>query len=191
MQTTILAIGASLMLASLASGVRAEEGPADFGLNAIGIGVSSRTDLAIGMLEARVTLSPRLVLTAAPTVLTIENADSEYQLRVGAILSAPLGPLYFDDRNLWVFSDAGTTRYRNRFRLTAPVQMAGHSLRLQLLDEVSYEQGGRGWFRNMYGVGLGVDVARSVSVDAYLTRQDDRHRAPASMFFVVLVARLL
>jgi hypothetical protein len=160
-------------------------------LNAIAIGASSRADLAIGMIEARATLSPHVAITVAPTILAIEGGDTEHQLRTGFTLSAPLGRLHLDDRNMWVFSDAGTTRFRNRLRLTAPVELGARALRLQLLDEIFYEEGGRGWFRNIYGVGLGVDVSRSVSVDAYFTRQDDRQREPASLFFIVLVARVI
>lgn len=169
----------------------AADAPAHVGLNAIAIGASSRTDLAIGMLEARATFSPHVAITVAPTILTIDGGDTEHQLRTGFTLSASLGPLHLDDRNMWVFSDAGTTRFRNRVRLTAPVELGAHTLRLQLLDEIFYEEGGRGWFRNMYGVGFGLDVNRSVSVDAYFTQQDDRHREPASLFFIVLAARVI
>jgi hypothetical protein len=34
-------------------------------------------------------------------------------------------------------------------------------------------------------------VNRSFSIDAYFTRQDDQQRAPASLFFVVFVARII
>ncbi len=155
-------------------------------LNAMVIGAESRTDLGIGMLEARVALSPHLLVTAAPTILVAQNAETEHQLRTAATLLLQLGPVRLDDRNLWVFSDAGTTRYRNRLRLTAPVAVSGRELRMQLLDEVFYEQGGRGWFRNMAGVGIGLDVGRSFSVDAYWMLLDDDHRTQASMFLVML-----
>jgi hypothetical protein len=178
-------------LASVTSVSSAADAPAHVGLNAIAIGASSRADLAIGMLEARATLSPHVAITVAPTILAIEGGDTEHQLRTGFTLSAPLGPLHLDDRNMWVFSDAGTTRFRNRLRLTVPVEVGAHMLRLQLLDEIFYEEEGRGWFRNMYGVGFGLDVNRSISVDAYITQQDDRHRETASLFFIVLVARVI
>ena len=178
-------------LASVPSVSDAADAPAFVGLNAIAIGASSRADLAIGMIEARATLSPHVAITVAPTILAIEGGDTEHQLRAGFTLSAPLGRLHLDDRNMWVFSDAGTTRFRNRLRLTAPVELGAHTLRFQLLDEIFYEEGGRGWFRNMYGVGVGLDVSRSVSVDAYFTQQEDRHREPASLFFIVLVARVI
>lgn len=166
-----LALLATLASVPIVSG--AAEAPSDFGLNAIAIGASSRADLAIGMIEARATLSPHVAITVAPTILAIEGGDTEHQLRTGFTLSAPLGRLHLDDRNMWVFSDAGTTRFRNRLRLAAPVELGAHTLRLQLLDEIFYEEGRRGWFRNMYGVGVGLDISRSVSVDAYFTQQDD------------------
>lgn len=45
-------------------------------------------------------------------------------------------------------------------------------LALQLDDEVFYERGGRGWFRNTIGAGIGDDVNRSFSVDAYRMLQE-------------------
>jgi hypothetical protein len=188
----LLSLGAAVALASTPSiSLAADDASVKLGLSAIAIGASSRTDLAIGMLEARATFSPHVAVTVAPTVLTISGGDTEHQIRAGITLATPVGPLLLDDRNLWVFSDAGTTRYRNRVRLTAPVELSEKTLRFQILDEISYEQGGRGWFRNMYGVGLGLDVNRSFSIDAYFTRQDDQQRAPASLFFVVFVARII
>lgn len=191
MRKMILSLSAAVTLAQAPSVARAADAPVKVGLSAIAIPVSGRTDLAIGMIEARATLSPCLAITAAPTMLTIEGGETEYQFRAAFTVSAPIGPLQLDDRNMWTFSDAGSTRYRNRVRVTAPVDLGGRTLRLQLLDEISYEQGGRGWFRNMYGVGLGLDVNRSISIDAYVTRQDDRQRAPSSLFFIVLAARVI
>src|SRR5262249_40649003 len=141
-------------------------------------------------LEARVALAPQLALTAAPAIVSAEGAKTERQLRAAAIVLFEAGPFRFDDRNLWVFSDAGTTRYRNRLRLTLPVEMGGRALRLQLSDELFYEQGGRGWFRNLAAVGVGADLGRSWSADAYWMRLDDAHRAPASMLLVTLSIRV-
>lgn len=165
-RNTVLCAVVTLALASAASVALADE-PPQFGLNAIAIGASSRRDLGIGMIEGRAVLSRHLLVTAAPTILTVEGADTENQFRAAVTLLAQLGSLQLDDRNLYVFSDAGTTPYRNRLRLTAPVELSGRSLRFQLVDEAFYEQGGRGWFRNMMGAGVGIDVSRSFSVDAY------------------------
>jgi len=142
------------------------------------------------MLEGRAAWSPHLLVTVAPTIVSAGGAETEHQLRTAATLLLNVGPVRFDDRNLWVFSDAGTTRYRNRLRLTVPVEASGRSLRFQLLDEMFYEERGRGWFRNMMGTGLGVDVGRSFSVDAYWTLVDEDHRTQTSLIFVVLTARM-
>lgn len=158
--------------------------------NAMAIGAASRTDLGIGMIEARAQLSRHVFVTAAPTILHAEGAETEHQFRTAAILWLQLGPIRIDDRNLFVFSDAGTTRYRNRLRLTAPLTVKGRELRLQLLDEMFYEQGGRGWFRNMPAAGVGFDVGRSLSVDAYWMLLDDDHRTQASMFLMMLTVPL-
>lgn len=40
----------------------------------------------------------------------------------------------------------------------------------------------------MASVGVGVDIARSVSVDAYWTLAKEDHRTQASLFYVVLTA---
>jgi hypothetical protein len=160
-------------------------------LNAIAIGGLSRADLGIGMLEGRVALSPHLVVTATPTVLSVEGGDTEFQFRAAATLLLQWGPVRFDDRNLWVFSDAGTTRYRNRLRLTAPVEVSGRALRFQLLDEVFYEKGGRGWFRNMVGVGVGLDANRSFSADAYWMLMEEDRRTRSSMFLLMLTVHVL
>ncbi len=157
-------------------------------INAVAIGVVSRSDLGIGMLDARAVISPHLMVSVAPTIVSSEGAQTERQLRASATLLFDVGPIAFDDRNLWVFSDAGTTRYRNRLRLTEPAVVHGRLLRLQLLDELIYEERGRGWFRNMTCIGVGVDIARSVSVDAYWTLVKEAHRAQASLFYVVLTA---
>jgi len=157
-------------------------------INAVAIGALSRSDLGIGMLDARAVISPHLMVSVAPTIVSAGGAPTERQLRTSATLLLDVGAIAFDDRNLWVFSDAGTTRYRNRLRLTAPVVVHDRSLRLQLLDELFYEERGRGWFRNMTGMGIGMDIARSVSVDAYWTLLKEDHRAQASLFYVVLTA---
>jgi hypothetical protein len=187
-RTTFITVFLLPLVASLAF---AEDERRSVQLNAIAIGAWSRSDLGIGMLEARAALSPHLLVTAAPTVLSVAGADTEYQFRAAATLLLQLGRVRLDDRNLWVFSDAGTTRYRNRLRLTAPVELSGRALRFQLLDEVFYEQGGRGWFRNLVGVGVGLDVRRSLSADAYWMLLDDDHRPQASMFLLMLTVHVL
>ncbi len=153
-------------------------------------GALSRTDLGLGMLEGRAVLSPNLHVTAAPTVLLVEGGSEEYQLRTAAILRLRLGPIQFDDRNLWVFSDAGTTRYRNRLRLTAPVRLGERVLRFQLYDEMYYQQGGPGWFRNIVAGGVGIDFNRSLSTDAYWLVLDDDNRRQTSMFLMLLTMRI-
>lgn len=190
MRALLCSLGVAAGLALLAwEGALAENSPT-FSLNAISLGVRGPTDLGLGILEARATISPHLQFTAAPTVVAIEGGRTEHQFRTAATLLLDVGTIRLDDRNLWVFSDSGTTRYRNRMRLTQHTKINGHVLRLQLLDEQFYEEGGRGWFRNMYGVGAGVDVGRSISVDAYWMRQDDDGRRPASLWLLMLTAHL-
>ena len=181
---------AALLLPLIAGVAVAADEPQAIGLNAIAIGALSRTDLGLGMLEARALLSPHLLITAAPTVLAVEGGDTEYQFRTAATLILQRRSFRLEDRNLWVFSDAGTTRYRNRLRLTVPVGVGARTLRLQLLDEVFYEEGGRGWFRNMLGAGVGIDAGRSFSADAYFMLQDDDHRPQASMVLLMLTAHI-
>jgi hypothetical protein len=180
---------AAALLASVANLACGAERIQRVSLNAVAIGALSRTDLAIGMFEARVAPSPHLLLTAAPTIVSAEGAETEHQLRAAATVLFQVGLVRFDDRNMWVFSDAGTTRYRNRLRLTLPVEMGGRALRFQLSDEVFYEQG-NGWFRNLMAVGVGSDLSRSWSADAYWMRLDDAHRAPVPMVLVTLTVRI-
>jgi hypothetical protein len=186
MCNTVLAVVGTLAFGAVANVSRAADELPRFALSAIAIGAASRNDLGIGMLEGRAILSRHLFAAAAPTILNVEGADTEYQFRAAMTVLLQWGPLRLDDRNLWVFSDAGTTRYRNRLRLTAPVELSGRIMRFQLFDEAFYEQGGRGWFRNLMGAGVGVDVSRSFSVDAYWMLQDDAHRPRTSMFVIVL-----
>lgn len=185
----IACLATSLLAIAQIPRVSANESP-QVSFNAMAIGALSRTDLGIGMLEARIALSPNVLVTAAPTILSAEGSEIEHQIRTALTLQSKLGSVRLDDRNLWVFSDAGTTRYRNRLRLTAPVEVNGRQLRVQLLNEIFYEQGGRGWFRNMPGAGVGFDVNRSVAIDAYYLLLDDDHRAQASMFLVMLTMPL-
>lgn len=181
---------AALLLLAIAPGVVNAADRFPVAVNAIAIGGLSRTDLAIGMVEARVTVSPHLQLTAAPTIVLVEKGDTEHQLRAAATLSLRLGPISLDDRNMWVFSDAGTTRYRNRLRLTVPAEVGGRVLRFQAFEEAYYDEGGRGWFRHLRGAGIGFDVGRSVSADAYWTVLDDDHRPADDMFLLVLTAHI-
>lgn len=179
-----------LALASVPGVSPAADAPARVGLNAIAIGVSSPTDLALGMIETRVSVSPHLQLSATPTLVAIEGGNTEYQLRTALTLLAQAGSVRIDDRNMWVFSDAGTTRYRNRLRFTIPVEVSQRVVRFQLVDEAFYEMDGRGWFRNLLGAGIGLDVQRAVSIDAFWMLQNDDRREPASLFYVMLTAHL-
>lgn len=172
------------------SAVEASDAP-DFSISAIAVGVWGHGYLGLGIVEAHAVLSPHLHLIAAPTIVAIDNAPTEYQLRAGATFVTQLGPIRIDDRNIWAFSDAGTTRYRNRLQLTKPVQVSGRTVRFQLLDEAFYEQGGRGWFRNMLGAGVGLDMGRSASLDAYWLVQDDDGSRPVSRLLVMLTAHVL
>jgi hypothetical protein len=70
------------------------------------------------------------------------------------------------------------------------VEVGGRALRFQLLDEAFYEEGGRGWFRNMFGAGVGLDVSRSLSADAYWMLIDEDHRRQTSMLLVMLTMRV-
>jgi hypothetical protein len=181
----------ALILTSFANvSVSAAEPRDKIGINAIAIAGANRADFGIAMLEARAKLSEHVLVTVAPTIAAFEGADTERQIRAAVTLMSPAGPLLIDDRNLWVFSDSGTTRYRNRLRLTAPVQAGGRAFRLQLLNEAFYEQGGRGWFRNLFGAGVGLDVEKSFSLDAYWQVQDDAGVSPASIVYIVLTAHL-
>lgn len=182
-----LAFATGLLVTSTSRG--AEASP-KFSLNAMTIGARGSTDLGLGMLEARAMLSPHFHLTVTPTVVLFEGGETEHQLRAAATLLVNAGPVVVDDRNLWVFSDAGTTRYRNRLRLTHPISLSRQVLRLQVLNEAFYEKGDRGWFRNMYGAGVGVDVRRSISIDAYWLQQDDHGKEPSSLVLLMLTAHL-
>lgn len=181
---------ASALAFAKCGAVEASDVP-DFSVSAIAIGVWRHGNLGLGIVEARAVLSPHLHLIAAPTIVAIDNASTEYQLRTGATFLMQLGPIRVDDRNIWTLSDAGTTRYRNRLRLTMPVQVSGRTVRFQLLDEAFYEQGGRGWFRNMLGAGVGLDMGRSASLDAYWLVQDDEGNRPVSRLLVMLTAHVL
>lgn len=161
-----------------------------FSLNAIAIGAVSRTDLALGMIETRMAVSPHLQLSATPTLVAIEGGTTEYQLRTALTLLTQVGSVHIDDRNMWVFSDAGTTRYRNRLRFTIPVEVGERALRFQLVAEAFYEMDGRGWFRNLLGAGVGIDMRRAASIDAYWMLQDEDRSEPASLFYVMLTAHL-
>lgn len=180
----------ALLLSFSGSPVLAADEPAKTSLYVVAAGALSRTDLGLGMLEARTSLTKNLFVTAAPTVLVAEGNDAEYQFRAAATVLADLGPIRLDARNLWVFSDAGTTRYRNRLRFTVPVNVAQSVLRVQLFNEAYYQQGGLGWFRNVVAGGVGMDVTRGVAADAYWMVLDDDHRRRTSMFVVTLTMRI-
>lgn len=186
----LLALGVACALGAAGPSPAAANDEGQFSLNAIAIGAVSRTDLALGMIETRVTLSSHLQLSATPTLVAIEGGNTESQLRAALTLLTQVGSVRIDDRNMWVFSDAGTTRYRNRLRFTIPVEVDERVVRFQLVDEAFYEIAGRGWFRNMFGAGVGLDMRRAMSIDAYWMLQDDDRRDPASLFYVVLTAHL-
>jgi hypothetical protein len=178
------------LLPLLCSSALAEDPPARSSVNAIAGGVWGQTDFAVGMLEARAAFSKYLLVTAAPTAVFADRSDPEYQFRVGATFQLPLGPVQLDDRNLWVFSDLGTTRYRNRLRLTAPLDIGHRRIRLQLFDEVYYQQGDAGWFRNVVASGIGLDVSPTISADSYWMVLDDDNRRAVSMFVMLLTVRI-
>ena len=180
----------ALLLPFSGSPVLAADESAKTSLYVVAAGALSQVDLGLGMLEARTSLSENLLVTAAPAVVVAEGNDEEYQFRAAATLLMDLGAIRLDDRNLWVFSDAGAARYRNRLRLTAPISVAPGVLRLQLFTEAYHQQGGPGWFRNVVGGGVGLDVNRTVSADAYWMSLDDDHRRHTSMFAATLTIRI-
>jgi hypothetical protein len=186
--------GAAVLIALLlpfsGSQVLAADEPAKTSLYVVAAGALSRTDLGLGMVEGRRSLGKNLYVSAAPAALAAEGSDIEYQFRTAATLLLDLGPLRLDDRNLWVFSDAGPTRYRNRLRVTAPMSLAHGVLRLQFFNEAYYQQGGLGWFRNVVAGGVGLDLNRTVSADAYYMSLDDDNRSRSSMFVVLLTMRI-
>jgi hypothetical protein len=186
----LLALGVACALGAAGPNPAAANDEPQFSLSAIAIGAVSRTDLALGMIEARLAVSPHLQLSATPTLVAIEGGNTEHQLRTAITFLTLVGSVRIDDRNMWVFSDAGTTRYRNRLRLTIPVEVDERVVRFQLVDEAFYEMDGRGWFRNMLGAGVGLDMRRAVSIDAYWMLQDDDRKDPASLFYVTLTAHL-
>lgn len=185
-----IAAGVFVALLSASSDVSAAEAAPRIAVNALAAGGLSRTDLGFGMLEARTLLSKNLLVGAGPAVVVLEGGEPEYQFRAQAALLLRTGPIQFDDRNLWVFSDAGTTRYRNRLRLTFPVSMGEQTLRFQLFDEAYYQQNGPGWFRNVIAGGVGIDVNRAFSADAYWMRYGNDNRPDYSMFLMLLTLRL-
>lgn len=186
----LLALGAACALGAAGPNPVAANDEPQFSVNAIAIGAVSRTDLALGMIETRVAVSPHLQLSATPTLVAIEGGNIEHQLRAALSFQTQGGSVRIDDRNMWVFSDAGTTRYRNRLRFTIPVEVGERIVRFQFADEAFYEMDGRGWFRNMLGAGVGLDMRRAVSIDAYWMLQDDDRKQPASLFYVMLTAHL-
>lgn len=186
----LLALGIACALGAAGPSQAEANDEPHFSLNAIAIGAMGRTDLALGMIETRLALSSHLQLSATPTLVAIEGGNIESQLRAALTLLTQVGSLHIDDRNMWVFSDAGTTRYRNRLRFTIPVEVGERVFRFQLVDEAFYEMDGRGWFRNMLGAGVGLDMRRAVSIDAYWMLQDDSRKEPASLFYVTLTAHL-
>src|SRR5689334_9539020 len=55
-------------------------------LNAVAIGALSRSDLGIGMLDARAVISPHLMVGVAPTIVSAGGAPTERQLRASTTL---------------------------------------------------------------------------------------------------------
>ena len=180
----------ALLLPFSGSPVLAADESVKTSLYLVAAGALSQVDLGLGMLEARTSLSENWLVTAAPAVVVAEGNDEEYQFRAAATLLMDVGPIRLDDRNLWVFSDAGPARYRNRLRLTAPMSVAQGVLRVQLFNEAYHQQGGPGWFRNVVGSGVGLDVNHTVSADAYWMILDDDHRSHTSMFVMTLTIRI-
>jgi hypothetical protein len=189
----LLALGHAALVAAEEPAKIASATPGSaLALNAIAAGALSRTNLGFAMLEGRATLSKHLYLAAGPAVLVPEGGDAEYQARVSATVVARLGRIQLDDRNLGVFTDAGTARYRNRLRLTMPLQVNQNTtLRLQVFNEAHYQQGGRGWFRNVIAAGAGLDAGQAFSADVYGMILDDDSRREASIFLLMLTAHLL
>jgi hypothetical protein len=178
--------GAAMTL--VATAARVAEHP--ISAYAIGIGVSGPADTGIGMLEIRGSLTPNLYLSFAPTLLHTEGSATVRQLRTGGTLHFNAGPLLIEDRNMWLFSDPGPTRYRNRLRLTIPVPAGHRTLRLYAYNEVTYEYGGRGWARNLLATGIGINPVPSLSVDLYAASQKDEGRSAFGLLIVVASLRL-
>lgn len=182
-------VGLAVLLAIAGLDCRAED-QSQWGLSVLGAGAFASRDL--GLVNAEVKWNPRgnVALTAAPTWIFAEGAGTETQFRLGGTVSVALGPIRFDERNLLVWSDRDRFRYRNRLRMTYPVQVAGRPLRLQVYDEVFYRTGPDGWFRNVLAGGLGLDVSSRLSLDAYGLFLDDDHRASWTMALVTLSLRI-
>src|SRR5690349_18873759 len=64
-------------------------------INAVAIGALSRSDLGIGMLDARAAISPHLMASVAPTIVSAGGAPTERQLRTSATLLLDVGSIAF------------------------------------------------------------------------------------------------
>jgi hypothetical protein len=178
------------LLSGAATPVLAADESGNASIYAVAAGVLSDRDVGLGLLESSLPLTRNIAVTAAPTVIVPQGGDTEYQLRTGVTLLLDLGPFRLDDRNLWVFSDAVTTRYRNRLRLTAPVSVGRDMLRLQLFNEAFYERGGAGWFRNVIGADVGFDLNQRVAADAYLLSFHEDGRERFEVFVLSIALRI-
>ncbi len=109
----------------------------------------------------------------------------EHRLTLDGTFRWSLGRFILSDRNRFErrFFDLGIrlNRYRNRFQIERPLEVAHGHVRLFASDEIYYEAVVNSWTRNRFSAGVGFPIRRNLELEAYFLRQNDGYARPGDI----------
>lgn len=153
--------------------VRADDRSSPIDIAMYGSVATLVTDTPVGfaLVDARIPVTSRITAAAGLAQLDPAGPREEQQVRLSLTAAFPAEKYSFEDRLLWVRSDANVTQWRNRWRASVPLS---EDVRWVMFDELYYSEPRR-FYRNVVAAGVNLSVASRVTSEVLYLRIDNRH----------------
>jgi len=112
------------------------------------------------------------------------KSESENRLSLDGIVNFKIRKFAVTDNNLFEFRfqrSGYSQRYRNRLKVSHPIEITKTKIDLFASDEVYYEWEERAWTRNRFKVGFGNTVGERAGYEIYYMRQNDGFSRPGDL----------